>query len=357
MSEREGVFLSMKQWPAALAECFRHEQDDGARARSLAGLLRGSAGPARWAACRIGAGVAVLPATAADEASRLLRAHADGRQHDGAAFAAAFSSELGVDGALAVALPAGTSPELAGAVESLLALAAPLVGLHLQAEARRREERDALADAVVVGDAALGLSHELNNHLNTMMLQASVVQMQVDESLGEELAVIRREGSAIAARLRLLQEFRERSRREASPVALDTLLRRAAATVPALDGRVRWELADGLPPVVGSPPALLRLLAGCLRLLAERASDGPVSIGTGRGERTLHVALGPLAGAAPVEHLSDLFAGDGGPPRGRLLHGLAAESLARLVEARWRLARNADNADASDLVLEWPLPR
>ncbi len=350
MSELDCLFRSMSRWPAALAERFGQEVPPLDRARALAALLRESVGCARWAACRLGDAHAASPEDHANARTLHFDGAGDGagvQPLDGGGWAAPFSSGLGVDGVLAVALADDAPAELARGAEALLALAAPLVGLHLQAEARLREEREAHADIATVGDAVMGLAHELNNHLNTMMLQASVVQIEVDESLGEELAVIRREGMAVAARLRLLQDFRARSRLAAVPVDLHALLRRAAALVPALQGRARWRLADGLPAIVANYAGLLRLLSSCLRLVADRAPDGPVSIRSEQREQTVRIALGPLPGLPVAEHLAELFSSEENPRHDRVMQGLAAESLARLVEVRWRL-------EEGDLVLEWP---
>jgi hypothetical protein len=329
MSDLDCLFRSMSDLPAALAERFAQEMPDVERARSLARLLGELVGGARWSACRIGAAHAVSP-----------EVHAGGDS-----LSASFRDDLGRDGALTIGVAEGASAPFTAAVAALLALAAPLVGLHLQVEARRREERESQIEAVAVGDAVLGMTHDLNNHLNTMVLQASVVQIQVDDELREELAVIRREGNAIAARLRLLQEFRERSRSARVRVDLHELLGRAAGLVPSLCGRLAWKLAERLPAVATQPAPLLRLLSGCLRLMDDLVPTGLVLIRTAPGDATVEIAFGPLPDVK-IERLAELFQQESNLRRDRELHGLAAESLVRLLAADWRF-------EGGELVLQW----
>src|SRR5262245_11870812 len=75
------------------------------------------------------------------------------------------------------------------------------------------------------GDAALILSQDLNNCLDSMMLQAAVLQMQVGEPQKEQLAVVRKEGNHAAARLRLLLRFRDHRRSGRTELDLNQVVR------------------------------------------------------------------------------------------------------------------------------------
>ena len=86
----------------------------------------------------------------------------------------------------------------------------PEVRRRLQEETKRREaaerERDEFAGFALAGQAAAGLAHELNNLLNTIVLQSSVLQLQVDEKFHSALEVIRRQANVATGLLRTLSQ-------------------------------------------------------------------------------------------------------------------------------------------------------
>ena len=92
---------------------------------------------------------------------------------------------------------------------------------RLDEETRRREaaerERDEFAGFALAGQAAAGLAHELNNLLNTIVLQASVLQLQVDDKFHPALDIIRKQANVSTGLLRVLAHVSgERSRNSIS---------------------------------------------------------------------------------------------------------------------------------------------
>lgn len=62
-------------------------------------------------------------------------------------------------------------------------------------------------DLVATGQKILDLVHDLANHLNHIVLQASCLLLKVDEKVRDELEVIRHEGIQAAALMRPLQQI------------------------------------------------------------------------------------------------------------------------------------------------------
>jgi len=60
---------------------------------------------------------------------------------------------------------------------------------------------------VGAGQRILDLVHDLANHLNHIVLQASCLLLKADEKVREEIEVIRKEGIQAAALVRPLQQI------------------------------------------------------------------------------------------------------------------------------------------------------
>jgi hypothetical protein len=184
-----------------------------------------------------------------------------------------------------------------------------------------------------------GLTHTLNNSLNTMLLQASTLQLRADKSLREDIGVIRREGAQAAAWLRPLQQVRESRRQVRAQSDLNAAVRQALAGFP--EGSVRAELGVALPGVPAPPIPLRRLTTLLLRVAraCQMPADRPVGLRTearGQEVRLLlqfeGVRVGPEGLNNVTELAADLLGG---------MHELertAAQSLARRLGARVRVS-------------------
>jgi hypothetical protein len=169
-------------------------------------------------------------------------------------------------GRLAVTVPARARQEAA----ALLELAARLVGLRLP-EAPADVQH--LMELVTVGEAAGWLVHALNNHLNSMVLQAACVQMQVQEPLRAQAEHIRREGARAAARLRPLQAIRPWPARGGEMVDLAAVLRLVLPGEPDFR-RVKATVPDEELAVAASTPGMRRLLTLLLRVVLRCTGPG-----------------------------------------------------------------------------------
>jgi signal transduction histidine kinase len=204
------------------------------------------------------------------------------------------------------------------------------------------------AELVILADAVTGLMHELNNSLNRVALQASVVQMQAGEELREEAAQVRKETVQAAALLRPLTMVRQRQRQTQTPVDLNEVVREVLAAVPHLAGRV--DVAPAAEPVIlrTHPGSLRRLVLyllrlggdavpapGRLRLLVELREGKPCLVLQGpAGADTLAPALDPEAEDATTDGL---------------LERLAFQSLVRLLYTTLTVSDNP----APTVILEW----
>src|SRR5262249_60566614 len=118
-----------------------------------------------------------------------------------------------------------------------------------------RAECASLAEPALLGEAAGALTHDLNNHLNGMVLQAAIVQARADPSLHEALLVIRQGGARASALLRPIVQAPAPRRQPRGAADLNALVRRVAEA-----RTLRAELADGLPPVPADGADVRRLL-------------------------------------------------------------------------------------------------
>ncbi|HEY7331011.1 MAG TPA: hypothetical protein VH592_25465 [Gemmataceae bacterium] len=105
--------------------------------------------------------------------------------------------------------------------------------LLARCEALEREQAE-LARFALIGQAFIGLAHELNNALNSMMLQTSVVQMRVDEQGRHELAAIRQHGAQAAGLVRTLQHAVQERREKSYAVDLNGVLTEIVEEEPEL---------------------------------------------------------------------------------------------------------------------------
>jgi len=221
--------------------------------------------------------------------------------------------------------------------EAVAAVAAHSLALCHQLEALRRE-RDEFAGFALAGQAMIGLAHELNNLLNGVVLQASVMQLQADPKFHAALDGIRRQANQATGLLRPLGQLSALRAKTFYPVDLGRVVEDVLREQPALAGRVIYSpAATPLPPVRAVSAALKQLV----RLVLSGASawaTPPVRVGTekqGDGvQLVIEIAAPPPrdgedsppvnADAVLWNHLNDL-------------ERLAAQSLLRQLEGALRM--------------------
>jgi hypothetical protein len=200
-------------------------------------------------------------------------------------------------GFLAIGLSAAAPPETMMRAEALLAVCGPAVAVRWQWETARGEQEE-LAKVALLGQAFVGLAHELNNALNSMMLQTSVVQLRVDAQARTDLAAIRQHGVQAAALVRSLQHVSQERREKAYPVDLNNVLTDVLEETPALRRRVSAQL-DGEATWIQSTRSAVKQL---VRLLLEGLLAGTKSALRVRTEkREGGVALNVEMAETPAE--------------------------------------------------------
>lgn len=145
-----------------------------------------------------------------------------------------------------------------------------MAALLARSEALERERAE-LARLALIGQAFIGLTHELNNALNSMMLQTSVVQMRVDEQIGQELAAIRQHGTQAAGLVRTLQHAVQERRENTYPVDLNSVLAEILEQQTELHRRLTLCLSPKPPVIQNTRSAVTELV----RLLLEGVCTGP----------------------------------------------------------------------------------
>lgn len=172
-------------------------------------------------------------------------------------------------GFLVLALANNASAEETARVDALLQTAANLAALQGRVQALQRDRAE-LERFALLGQAFAGLSHELNNALNSMMLQTSVVQLRVDPSVRQEIAAIRQHGAQAAALLRSLQHLVQARREQFYPVPLNEVVVEILDEDAKLHARVSPSLSPHTPRVSGTRSAVKQLV----RLVMEGVCAG-----------------------------------------------------------------------------------
>lgn len=179
-----------------------------------------------------------------------------------------------------------------------------LATLQARCEALERE-REELVRFALIGQAFIGLTHELNNMLNSMMLQSSVVQLRVDEQARRELAAIRQHGAQAAGLVRSLQHVVQERREQSYPVDLNSVLAEVLEETEELQRRVSPRLSPNVPLIQSTRSALkqlVRLLLEGVCAGTEAAVMAATSEQAGGAAFSLTIA-GALDAASPVETL------------------------------------------------------
>lgn len=119
--------------------------------------------------------------------------------------------------------------------------------------------------AEAVGDVV----HSVNNHLNSLLLQAAILQMKITGEASEPLELMRQEAKAAAGLLRSLQAVRPWPARGEQADLVE-----AARLVSASHPNVDVELPDHPVLMDGSPMGLQRVVCLLMRL-GERSAQPP----------------------------------------------------------------------------------
>jgi signal transduction histidine kinase len=158
-------------------------------------------------------------------------------------------------------------------VKAVMSAYADALAVRRRLEAAERE-RDECAGFALAGQAVTGLAHEMNNVLNSVVLQSSVLQIQLDEKFHASLDVIRRQTLQATNLLLPLGRVSAERARAFYPVDLNRVVTDLLASDPALAARVRFApSAQPIPSIRGAFSAIKQLI----RLLLAAASADSAS--------------------------------------------------------------------------------
>ncbi|HVT61041.1 MAG TPA: ATP-binding protein [Thermoanaerobaculia bacterium] len=223
---------------------------------------------------------------------------------------------------------------LEGAARGYLVLFADLT------ESRRRAQESRLADSLAsLGEMAAGVAHELRNSLATMRGYLTLIERRPDEdSIGEDLAEIRREADHLQRVLEDFLSFARPGTARPQEFSLSALVRRAAAD-PALAGmavevrgtapadRAVSPASGGAPPALAAPAAagspaseprlrgdpqlieraLRNLLHNAVQAERDAGNPGPIAIAIGHQPDGVEVTIEDRGPGIPPELRERLF--------------------------------------------------
>ncbi|HEY7425743.1 MAG TPA: hypothetical protein VH682_16055 [Gemmataceae bacterium] len=209
--------------------------------------------------------------------------------------AAAIHEEDRPRGFLVIGLPAGAASKEVAQAEGLLTVAASTVALRGTLEAARAEKAE-LARFALVGQAFIGLAHDLNNALNSMMLQTSVVQLRVDEPTRHDLAAVRQHGAEAAGLVRALQHVVQERREKSYPVDLAGVLTTVLEENAEWCRRVTVQPSEQALLIHSTRSAVKQFVQLLLEgVLAGTKSAVQVWMGDREGQAALRVEIGEAA--------------------------------------------------------------
>ncbi len=206
-----------------------------------------------------------------------------------------------------------------------------------EAAAAERSEQAIQAD---VSELMLPVLHEINNFLNTLMLQAALLEQRDPVSSRDWCAEVRRQTKNITALVQHLQQYKRRPRPAATPVDLNRLVRETVAEVNeehSTPARVNLELAPDLPLLPKSTTDLKRLCRFLLTnaIRAVGPAGGTIIVRTRMAADAIQLSFedsGPSLAADLLPHFFDpMFASRDGTDR---LELAACKSLARRLQAK-----------------------
>jgi signal transduction histidine kinase len=296
-----------------IAAIFRQAVALSDRAEALADLLRELVpSAARWVCLLNGEGapcLALRPHEAGEDERKIFlksllssfdplasgaRKFAVEAWPDTRVLAAAIHEDERPRGFLALGFTGASVAADAGRAEAVLMVAAAAVASRWTVESLRREQAE-LASFALVGQAFAGLAHDLNNALNSMMLQTSVVQLRVDPKASNDLAAIRQHGAQAAGLVRSLQQVVQERREKSYPVDLNNVLTEVLHEEPELRRRVSPQLSEQSPQIACTRSAVKQLV----RLLLEGVCAGTNATVSARIEKqqggaALRILLGEV---------------------------------------------------------------
>lgn len=185
-------------------------------------------------------------------------------------------------GFLVIGLSSHANKEEVARVEALLTVISPVLALHGMLQVLQSEQGE-LARFALVGQAFIGLTHELNNALNSMMLQTSVVQLRVDEQARQELSAIRQHGAHAAGLVRSLQHVVQERREQSYAVDLNSVLVEVLEAESKLRSQVSLHLGPNTPPIHSMRSAVKQLVQLLLAGVCA-GTDAAVQAATGEAE-------------------------------------------------------------------------
>jgi hypothetical protein len=195
-----------------------------------------------------------------------------------------------------------------------------------------RRWRLEVIDLLTVSEAFTSLLHDINNGLNTIMLQASLIDMKIGDAAKEETALIRKECTQAAARLAPFHHTREQRRKTRAVIDVSHVAQRVLATSSDLELTLETDLCPGLHLSVNEL-ALEQLVHILLHAVRDsNARPGArIVVRTQQVEQQIRLVVGPDGPVADYVDLLKLQHEDLASIS--LFQRLAAQSLARLLQA------------------------
>lgn len=189
-------------------------------------------------------------------------------------------------------------------------------------EARLREQLALAGRVTVLGEVAASIAHEVNQPLCAIVSNAQAVRRLLDgphcdmAEVREALADIARDGQRASAVVARIRNFVRKGVVERAPVAVNDLIREAAALLHGEMLRrgvaVRLDLLEGLPPAQGDRVQLLQVLVNLMTNAADAMGTvvrelRKLAVRSGTDGKSVTVAVQDAGPGIAPEHARRLF--------------------------------------------------
>lgn len=181
---------------------------------------------------------------------------------------------------------------------------------RLRADAARLREAERRA---AVGDLARQVNHDVRNALAPLRNTIRHLGEAAEEGPEEAVRALREREGSLASALDYLESLAGRyealgSRPGRGPSDVNEVVRRATEGLDRAGGRLRLELADGLPPARADAVALRRIVENLARNGLDALEDGgEVVVSTAAGSDDVRIAVRDTGPGLPEEDRDRVF--------------------------------------------------
>ncbi len=216
-----------------------------------------------------------------------------------------------------------------------------------------REELTYEAKLADLGALVSPLGHEINNYLNTILLQVAVLQQALPAGSHGLLAVLREQIGGLSSQVKRLHQQPQPARPQPRPIFVRPLLDEITSAIGG-DAAISCKVDATLPAVLGNPADVRRLFGFLIRnAVAAAGPSGAIAVHATSAEASVHFAVEDNGPSLPEAACAELFGPGGSRERTNPLELAACKKIVSQLGGRLQCA----GRPGGGLVVSVDLPR